>query len=84
MDILIFSNARQSFLLGEGRLVEYDFRGIENEFVNRFMLNKLSFEDDMKIDRSERSLLSKIRGLQFNITQVSLMSELKTHIINNY
>ena len=73
LDNLIFSNASHSFLIGEGRQVAYNFRGIENDFVDRFMLNKLCIEDDLKIQHSEGKLLNNITRLQSNIPQVSVI-----------
>ena len=71
LENLIFSNASHSFLIGEGTLITYDFKGIENDFADRFILNKLSIEDDLKVDHSEGKLCNIIKRLQLNIPQVS-------------
>ena len=71
LENLIFSNASHSFLVGEGTLITYDFKGIENDFASRFMLNKLTIEDDLKVDHSEGKLLNNLKRLQLNIPQVS-------------
>ena len=72
LENLIFSNASHSFLIGEGTLITYDFKGIENDFADRLILNKLSIEDDLKVDNSEGKFCNIIKRLQLNIPQVSL------------
>ena len=81
LDNLIFSNAKHSFLIGEGTLIKYDFKGIENDFTNRFMLNKLIIEDDLKVDHSEGKLLNSLKNLHLNIPQVRTRKDCNIDIV---
>ena len=79
---IIMSNASHSFLIGEGTLITYDFNGIEKDFANCIMRNKLWIEDDLKVDHSEGTLLNILKRLQLNIPQVS--SCLGLHISRSF
>ncbi|KAI6651577.1 E3 ubiquitin-protein ligase [Oopsacas minuta] len=72
LDNLILSNATHSFRVGEGRLVKYDFIGIQREFCDRFMFNKPSIENDLDLGLTELTqlrLFDNLKLIQINIQQ---------------
>ena len=68
---MIVSNAQQSFQIGEGRLVEYNFSDIERDFCDCFVFGKPSFENDLDVRVSESRLFNNLKTIQINIPQVS-------------
>lgn len=41
---LILANCHYSFEMGKGTTVEYDFSGLENQIIDRFLLSKLRID----------------------------------------
>ena len=68
---MIVSNAQQSFQIGEGRLIEYNFSDIERDFCDCFVFGKPSIENDLDVRVSESRLFANLKTIQINIPQVS-------------
>ena len=65
------SNAQQSFQIGEGRLVKYNFSDIQKDFCDCFMFDKPSIENDLDVRVTESRLFDNLKTIQINISQVS-------------
>ena len=68
---MIVSNAQQSFQIGEGRLIEYNFSDIERDFCDCFVFGKPNIENDLDVRVTESRLFNNLKTIQINIPQVS-------------
>ena len=71
LENIIVSNAQQSFQIGEGRSVKYNFSDIQRDFCNRFMFGKASIENNLDVRVTESRLFDNLKTIQINIPQVS-------------
>ena len=74
LDNVILSNATYSFRMGEGKLIHYDFNGIQNELGHRFFFSKpfISLgEFDMKLPEQVLNI-DHFHRLKSKIEQVYL------------
>ena len=73
LENIIISNAQQSFKIGEGRLVRYNFSDIERDFCDCFMIDKPSIENDLDVRVTESRVFDNLKTIQINIPQVSII-----------
>ena len=70
LENIIKSNAQQSFQIGEGRLVSYNFSDIQRDFCDCFMIDKPSIEDDLDVRVTESRVFDNLKTIQTYIPQV--------------
>eukprot|EP00800_Vazella_pourtalesii_P000066 TRINITY_DN1007_c0_g1_i1.p1 TRINITY_DN1007_c0_g1~~TRINITY_DN1007_c0_g1_i1.p1 ORF type:complete len:334 (+),score=57.66 TRINITY_DN1007_c0_g1_i1:252-1253(+) len=76
VDSIIASNARHSFRIGEGRLIEYNFFYIQKDFCNCFMINKPYIEDDLDMELTELRLFNHLKTIQVNVPQEAISEDI--------
>ncbi|XP_060597666.1 E3 ubiquitin-protein ligase rnf213-alpha-like [Ruditapes philippinarum] len=83
---LVLANCQYTFMMGEGNKIDYDFKGLERQIMDRFLFSKSEIEISTVLQvelmtyRTESTNATIFEKLSTYIRQEELNSELKTKI----